>query len=222
MTPPVPPASRLGIVSDRRRLVAATGRPLDDATALLVAQVEAAAAAGAGFFQLREPDLDARALDALTRRLVEAAVGRTRLVVNDRADVAALAAAGLHLKHTSLSAASVQAWLPPATWLSRAVHSADDARTAGPVDAIVAGTVAATQSKPAGVPTLGAAGLTAIVAVSRVPVFAIGGLGPADWRWVASAGAWGVAGIGAFLPRLGEDPGEAVARALAAFIREID
>ena len=221
MTPPVPPASRLGVVSDRRRLAAAAGRPLADAAALLVAQVEAAAAGQAGFFQLREPDLDAAALLLLTRRLLEAAAGRTRLVVNDRADVAAAAGAAVHLKHRSLSPAHVRTWTPT-TWISRAVHTAGEAHAAGPVDALVAGTAAPTLSKPAGVSTLGAVGLAAISAATRVPVFAIGGLGPADWCWVAGSGAWGIAAIGAFLPRRGEDPGAAVARALAAFVREID
>ncbi len=134
----------------------------------------------------------------------------------------AAAGAALHLKHTSLSAAHVRAWLPATTWISRAVHSTDDARAAGPVDALIAGTAAPTRSKPAGTPTLGVAGLTAIAAASTAPVFAIGGLGPADWRWVADSGAYGIAAVGVFLPRPGDDPGEAVARALAAFVRAID
>lgn len=218
----MPPAWRLGIVSDRRRLAAAAGRALEDAAALLVAQVEAAADAQAAFYQLREPDLEAAALLALTRRLVGVAAGRTRVVVNDRADVAAAAGAGLHMKHTSLSAAAVRTWMPGTTWMSRAVHTVDDARAAGPVDALIAGTAAPTRSKPASAPTLGLAGLTALTAATPVPVFAIGGLGPVDWRWVADSGAYGIAAIGAFLPRPGEDPGDAVARTLAAFVRAID
>jgi len=215
-------ASRIGIVSDRRRLAAAAGRELAAAPALLVAQLEVAADARVAFYQLREPDLDVTTLLALARRLVVAAAGRTRVVVNDRADVAALAGAGVHLKHHSIDAARLRPWMPTSTWMSRAVHTLDDVHAAGPVDAMVAGTAAPSLSKAAGTPTLGPAGLAALVAASDVPVFAIGGLTPSDWRWVAASGAYGIAAIGAFLPRRGEDPAAATARAVAAFAAEID
>ena len=52
----------LFVVSDRRRLCAAAGRPVADAHRLLVAQAGAAAAAGVTAFQVRERDLDGRAL----------------------------------------------------------------------------------------------------------------------------------------------------------------
>ncbi len=214
MTTRVPAASRLGIVSDRRRLAAAAGRPLHNAPALLAAQVAAAAACGVGFFQLREPDLGGAALLDLTVHLLAVAGGRTRIVVNDRADVAAAAGAAVHLRHASMPAAAVRPWVPPGTWMTRAVHAVPDVRAAGPVDALIAGTAAATVSKPAGSHTLGPDGLAAIVAASPVPVFAIGGLGPAQWRWVAASGAFGMAAIGLFLPRPGEDPGAAVRRAV--------
>ncbi len=214
MTTRVPAASRLGIVSDRRRLAAAAGRPLHDAPVLLAAQVEAAAACGVGFFQVREPDLGGAALLALTARLIAIAGSRTRIVVNDRADVAVAAGAALHLRHASMPAAAVRAWLPAGTWVTRAVHAVHDVHAAGPVDALIAGTAAPTVSKPAGSRTLGPGGLAALVAASPVPIFAIGGLGPAEWRWVAASGAFGMAAIGMFLPRPGEDPGAAVRRAV--------
>lgn len=222
MTVRLSPAARLGIVSDRRRLAAASGRPLDEAPALLLAQVDAAAEAGVGFFQLREPDLAAAALATLARRLVSVAAGRTRIVVNDRADVAAVAGADLHLKHASIDASRLRVWMAAGTWMSRAVHTVADVAAAGPVDAVIAGTATASRSKPLGWPTLGPAGLAALVAASSAPVFAIGGLTPADWRWVAGGGAFGVAAIGAFLPRPDEDAGAAVRRVVAAFISEID
>lgn len=222
MTTRVSPAARLGIVSDRRRLAAATGRPLEDGAALLAEQVEAAAACGLAFFQVREPDLGGAALLALTRELVAIAGGRTRLVVNDRADVAAVAGAALHLRHHSLPAAGVRTWMPAGTWMSRAVHAVADVAAAGPVDALVAGTAAPSASKPAGSPTLGPAGLAALVAESRVPVFAIGGLGPAAWPWVAASGAFGMAAIGLFLPRPGESVSAAVRRAVDDALTVID
>ncbi len=222
MTPRILPAARLGLVSDRRRLAAAAGRPPQHGAALLAEQVEAAAACGLAFIQIREPDLGGAALLALTRQLVAIAGGRTRLVVNDRADVAAVAGAALHLRHHSMSASVVRPWLPPGTWLSRAVHAVADVAAAGPVDVLIAGTAAPSASKPAGSPTLGPAGLAAVVAESPVPVFAIGGLGPAEWSWVAASGAFGMAAIGLFLPRPGESVGAAVRRAVDDALTVID
>lgn len=222
MTSEVPPASRLGLVTDRRRLCAAAGRPLADAPALLRAQLDAAAEAGLGFFQLREPDLEGAALLSLTRQFVAAARGRTRVMVNDRADVAVMAGAGIHLKHASIDAASLRRWMPPGTWITRAVHGVADVAAAGPVDALIGGTASASASKRPGSPTLGPAGLRALVAASATPVFAIGGLRPGDWDWLAEAGVFGCAAIGAFLPGPGDDPGAAVARAVRAFVSEID
>lgn len=218
----VPPALRLGIVSDRRRLAAAVGRPLDDAPCLLAEQVDAAAVCGVGFFQLREPDLDGAALTALTRLLLGRAGGRVRIVVNDRADVAAVTGADLHLRHSSIGAGRLRAWLPQGTWLTRAVHSETDVRTAGPVDALIAGTAAASASKPPGHPTLGPSGLATLVSATSLPVFAIGGLGPSQWPWVAATGAFGMAGIGLFLPHPGEAAGAAVQRAVSEALALID
>lgn len=222
MTTRVAPAARLGIVSDRRRLTAAAGRPPHDAPALLAEQVEAAAACGLAFFQLREPDLSGAALLALTRALVATAAGRTRIIVNDRADVAAAAVAGLHLRHLSLPTDAARVWMPAGTWVTRAVHTVADVAAAGPVDALVAGTAAPSVSKPAGSATLGPEGLAALVAASSVPVFAIGGLKADDWPWLSASGAFGMAAIGFFLPRPGETAGAAVHRAVAAAIAVID
>jgi len=216
------PPARLGLITSRQRLAAACGRPLGDAPELLLAQAAAAEAAGLGFFQVRESELEGGALLALVHRLVAVVGRRCRLVVNDRADVAALAGTGLHLKRASLPAAGLRAWMPPGTWISLAVHDPSDVARATAIDAVLAGTVAPSASKPAGHPTLGATGLRAVVSASQVPVFALGGLRPGDWRWIGATGATGIAAIGAFLPRRGESPADAVARAVSDFIAEID
>lgn len=209
-------APALGVISHRGRLAAALGATHDDAFAALVAQAAAAAACGVAFYQLREPDLDAATLLALTRRLV-AAAGRLPVFVNDRADVAVAAGAHVHLKGSSLPAARVRPWLPAGTTMSRAVHSPDELAAVGPVDFVIAGTVASTISKAPGTPVLGADGLAAIVKASAVPVYAIGGLTPADWPALAASGAAGCAAIGAFLPVSGESVETAMRRATAAF-----
>jgi thiamine-phosphate diphosphorylase len=205
------------VVSDRRRLATSFGGAIDGALDLLLEQASAASDAGADVFHLREPDLDAAALLPLVKRLTSVVRGRLRLVVNDRADIAAVAGVGVHLRHSSVAADRLRAWLPTGTFVTRAVHTADEVRRAGPVDAIVAGTVARTPSKTGDHPTLGMAGLAALVRHSAVPVYAIGGIAPHDWPWIAETGAAGCAGIGAFLPRSGESVREAVFRAVAAF-----
>jgi thiamine monophosphate synthase len=85
-------------VSDRARLCDAAGRPPSQAIDLLLAQAAAAAAAGVSADQVREPDLDAAALLSVVVAVAEIAGDRMRVLVNDRADVAAAAAVGLHLR----------------------------------------------------------------------------------------------------------------------------
>jgi thiamine-phosphate pyrophosphorylase len=216
------PRPWLVAVSDRARLCAAAGRPAAEARDLVVAQAAAAAEAGIAAFQLREPDLDARTLLALAERLARVAGGRMRVLVNERADVAAAAGLGVHLKSVSMPAARLRTWLPPGTWIMRSVHDRADLEAAGPVEAVLAGTVLESASKPPGSPRLGWAGLTALAAVSTVPVVGIGGLGPADWPALRACGAVGLAAIGAFLPRRGESVGDAVARVVAELAAVVD
>ncbi|HUU33911.1 MAG TPA: thiamine phosphate synthase [Vicinamibacterales bacterium] len=209
------PRPRVGIVSDRHRLCAAAGRPIEDAPLLLAAQIEAAGESGVEFFQVREADLEAGALLRLVRELVTVARGRVRVVVNDRADIAAAAGADLHLRVASLPLPRLRAWLSTDMWVSRAVHARGDLAAAEGVDALIVGTVRPTVSKPADTRWLGVEGLRRIAAVTPLPVFAIGGLTFADWPALAGAGAAGIAAIGWMLPRSGEDAGMAVARAMA-------
>lgn len=206
---------RVGIVSDRRRLCAAVGRPFDDARTMLAAQVEGAGESGVEFFQVREPDLGGSALLVLVRELVAVARGRVRVVVNDRADVAAAAGADLHLKTGSMPWPRLRSWLPAHSWVSRAVHNPGDVAAAAGVDALIAGAVRRTVSKPEHTPWLGVDGLARLTAATAQPVFAIGGMTAADWPALAGAGAAGFAGIGWTLPRWGEDPRDAVGRAMA-------
>jgi thiamine-phosphate diphosphorylase len=209
-------------VSDRARLCAAVNRPAAQGIDLLLAQAAAAAAAGVSAYQVREPDLDARSLLSVVGAVAEIAGERMRVLVNDRADVAAEAGVGVHLRSVSMPAARIRPWLPPGTWMMRAVHDIDDVATAGPVDAVLAGTVRASESKPGPHSLLGLAGLAAVVAASPVPVVAIGGLRAVDWPAVEAAGAAGLAAIGMFLPRRGESVADAVARAVAELAAVVD
>ena len=149
------------LVTDRHRL--APGE--DDADRLrtcLLAQARAAVAAGIDLLQVREPDLETGALCALVADMVAIARGTsTRVVVNDRVDVAiAAGAAGVHLKGTSLPAARVRAMAPRGFLIGCSVHDAQAAHDAAAhVDYLIAGSVFPTISKPEDTAWLGVDGL---------------------------------------------------------------
>jgi len=182
------------LVTDRRRLCAAC----DPRQALdcLVAQAREAVAAGVDLLQIREPDLEAAPLTALAARVVEIARGTaTRVVVNDRLDVAIAA--------------------------GRSVHSVDEARTARAADYLIAGTVFPSASKPEVSRSLGESGLAAVARAVETPILAIGGVALDTVARVAAAGAAGFAAIGFFLgggaPCRAAPLGSLVAEARARF-----
>lgn len=195
------PAPRLCLVTDRRRLCGA-GAPLAAAREALVVQARAAAEAGVDLIQVRERDLEARALASIVTAMIDAlAVTAARVVVNDRLDVAlACGAAGVHLRGDSIPPASARSIAPPGFLVGRSVHGLVEAEAASSsVDYLVAGAVFATPSKPAGHAPMGEAGLAAIVRAVRVPVLAIGGVTIDRIDRVKAAGAAGIAAIGLFL-----------------------
>jgi len=197
----------LHLVTDRRRLAPAA----DDEGAMrcLLEQARHAVAAGIDVIQLRERDLAARPLAALTMRLVSLTRrSRTRVVVNERLDVALAAGAdGVHLRGDSFDAAAVRRCAPVGFLVGRSVRSVNEARAAGPVDYLVAGTVWSTPSKPASQTLLGPEGLASIVAVAAVPVLAIGGIHLGRVSELRGTGAGGVAAIGAWIGDAGPQCG---------------
>jgi thiamine-phosphate pyrophosphorylase len=165
--------------------------------------VRAAIEAEIDLLQVRERDLSARQLAVLVRAMVVLANGsHTRIVVNDRVDIAlAAGAAGVHLRSDSISPSRARSMVPPGFLIGCSVHNAAEASRAGAdVDYLVAGTVWATRSKPAGHALLGTDGLAAIVQGSTVPVLAIGGVTVERTAEVTAAGAAGIAAIGLFMP----------------------
>lgn len=164
----------------------------------VLAQARAAVRAGVDLFQIRERDLSAAALEALTSSVVAIARGSsTRVVVNDRLDVAIAAGAdGVHLRGDSLPISAVRGIVPAGFLVGRSVHSADEAASAVDADYLVAGTMFPSTSKPEATAWLGVEGLRAIVGVTPVPVLAIGGVTLDRLSGVAESGAAGVAAIG--------------------------
>jgi thiamine-phosphate pyrophosphorylase len=188
------------LVTDRRRL-SLESVPFETARRRLVDQVRWAVDSGIALVQVRERDLEAASLAWLVADLVRVTrKSDTRVVVNDRTDVAlACGADGVHLRHDSVPADAVRAIAPARFLVGRSVHSVKEAIEAGPVDYLIAGPVFPTSSKPADAPTLGLAGLAAIVHAVAVPVLAIGGMTRRRLDEAAATGAAGPAGIGLFI-----------------------
>ena len=98
----------------------------------LLPLIEAAVAARVPLFQIREKKLSARALYNLTARAAEITrASDTRLLVNDRADIACAAGAGgVHLTSQSLPAGVVRNTYGPEFLIGVSTHSLEEARAA--------------------------------------------------------------------------------------------
>ena len=193
----------LHLVTDRRRLTPAAD---EEARArCVIEQAGFALSAGIDVIQVREHDLDTRRLASVTAAIVLLTRGsRTRVVVNDRLDVALAARAdGVHLRSTSFDAVHVRACTRPGFLIGRSVRTPNQAAEAGPVDYLLAGTAYATQSKPEMQVFLGASGLEEIAKSTAVPVLAIGGVDVDRTGELARASISGVAAIGAWMSNEG-------------------
>ena len=165
-----------------------------------VTQARLAVEAGVDLIHVRERDLDGRPLCALVREVLHVARGSdTRIVVNDRVDVAvATGADGVHLRSDSFPVVAARRLMPRPLLIGRSVHSPAEASAANDADYLVAGTMFASPSKTEATALLGIDGLRAIVRAADAPVLAIGGITLARLDHVAAAGAAGIAAISLF------------------------
>jgi thiamine-phosphate pyrophosphorylase len=126
----------------------------------------------------------------------------TRLLVNDRADIARAAGAdGVHLTTRSLEASAVRRAFGPDFLIGVSAHTPAEARAAraGGADFAVFGPVFDTPSKRALGRPVGLEGLRGVaLALAPFPLFAIGGVTRENAPQVIRAGARGVAAIRLF------------------------
>jgi len=171
----------------------------------VLGKIRAATAAGVDWVQIREKDLSGRELLALARDAV-AGRGSTRVIVNDRLDVAlAAGVAGVHLGRQSLSARDVVSWCRSGKALADfligvSCHSLEEAREAESAGAsyIFFGPVFDTPSKRGMGEPQGVARLGEICRGVVIPVVAIGGVSEENAGECISAGAAGIAAIRMF------------------------
>ncbi|HEX7317934.1 MAG TPA: thiamine phosphate synthase [Pyrinomonadaceae bacterium] len=169
----------------------------------LLALVRAAVEARVMLVQLREKDLSGRVLFELASAAARMARGsETRVLVNDRADVARAAGCdGVHLTTRSLEASVVRRAFGEEFLIGVSTHTREEARVAraGGADFAVFGPVFDTPSKRAYGPPVGLDVLKdAARELSPFPLVALGGVGEEEVEEVLRAGAAGVAGIRLF------------------------
>ncbi len=173
--------------------------PVDLAAALLEG--------GATLLQVRGKALSSAELLALSRQVVALAVPfGAAVVVNDRADVAALAgAAGVHVGQDDLSPAQARAIVGTDALVGVSTHSADQIADAAktPVNYIAVGPVFGTATKDTGYDAVGL-DLVRRAAATSLDVVAIGGMTLDLVPQVIAAGASSVAVITGLLA--GGDP----------------
>jgi len=150
---------------------------------------------------LREALPDRVLLDQVEECVRLARESGSRLVVNDRVDVARLAGTGVHLGGDDLAPAAANAQRVPGTLLGVSTHSIEEARAAfrlAEPDYVAFGPVFASGTKTA----RGPRGLDALAAVASLaertkPLVAIGGIEAGTLASVLDAGADSAAVVGA-------------------------
>lgn len=218
-------------VTDRRSLAITetpeVRQPFDTRQSLLE-KIATAAAAGVDWIQIREKDLSGKECSSLARDAVRIAtnssqghtrkapalaqteatqeLGSTRILVNDRLDVALAANAdGVHLGEKSLPREEARRLakslsLEKDFLIGVSCHSLEWAKAAerGGADYLFFGPVFATPSKAAYGTPQGLKRLTEVCHAVAIPVLAIGGITLENTPDCLSAGASGIAAIRLF------------------------
>ena len=188
------------MITDRRRFG-------DEGGDAVIRRVSAAAGAGVDLVQVRERDLEARDLSRFVARCLDAVRGtRTRVLVNDRLDVAlATGAHGVHLRGDSMPASRARSLTPIGFLIGRSVHTLAEAVaacSAGGLDYLLFGPVFATASKPGQAPA-GVQALADVASAVTVPVLGVGGISAETQPLMAGSGGAGYAAIGWFADEKG-------------------
>lgn len=197
-------------VTDRRTWPARNPAEVSEA---LLGKIEALVAAGIDWIQIREKDLSGKECRDLTKKAVERAataaaggISRTRILVNDRLDVAlSEGAGGAHLGEHSLPIAEARRLVNSRGsgkdfLIGVSCHSPEAVKAAegGGADYIFFGPVFATPSKSAYGPPQGLARLAEVCRSTSFPVLAIGGVTLENAGSCFAAGARGIAAIRLF------------------------
>lgn len=155
--------------------------------------------AGARILQYRNKDFFSRAAFEEAGRIADLCRQAGALfVINDRADVAKLLDAALHLGQDDLAPSDARKILPPPAIIGFSTHNEQQLRAGDsePVDYLAIGPIFGTQSKVNSDPVVGLDRLRALRRLTQKPLVAIGGITRDLAPQVFAAGADSVAVIG--------------------------
>jgi thiamine-phosphate pyrophosphorylase len=168
-----------------------------------VAAADAVLEAGAKILQYRNKQFFSRAAFDDASRIAELCRQANALfVINDRADVAMLLNAALHLGQDDLAPSDARRILPAGSIIGFSTHNEQQLRAGDlePVDYLAIGPIFTTASKVNPDPVVGLERLRALRALTRKPLVAIGGITRELAPQVFRAGADSVAVIGDLFP----------------------
>ncbi len=140
-----------------------------------------------------------------------------RLIMNDRADLAALAGfGGVHVGQGDLSPEDARRVVGQDMWVGVSTHTEEQVRVAelSRADYVAVGPVFATGTKLDAEPVIGLEGVRRARALTTKPIVAIGGITRENARSVVDSGADSVAVISGLLVE-----GETVAKVVGDFLR---
>lgn len=198
---PMPPADRpvvAALVAPARYLV--TAAPIERAA--FFAKLDRVLVAGVRRIQLRDPGLKGAELKSLaTDAAIHCRARGAELFVNGEIALAAELGIGVHLPAAQLMRLSGRP-LPDGLPVAASCHDADELAQAQRIgaDFAVLGPVRATESHPGASP-LGWERFAQLREGVSLPIYAIGGMKPADVATVRRHGGQGVAGIRHLWPR---------------------
>lgn len=172
------------------------GMPVRDAA-------EAILEGGAQVLQLRHKGHFSRQAFSDAQKIAQLCVAAGALfVINDRADIAALLNAALHLGQDDLWPSEARRVLPPDFIVGFSTHNEEQLLSAAdqPADYLALGPIFATASKDNPDPVVGLKELQRLRAITSRPLVAIGGISRATAREVLRSGADSIAVIGDLAP----------------------
>jgi thiamine-phosphate pyrophosphorylase len=161
-------------------------------------------AAGARILQYRHKSFFSQKAFEEASRIAELCRSAGALfIVNDRADIAKLLDAGLHLGQDDLAPVDARRVLPASSIVGFSTHNEQQLRAGDtePVDYLAIGPIFATRSKQNPDPVVGLGRLRTLRSLTRKPLVAIGGITRELAPKVFEAGADSVAIIGDLFPR---------------------
>jgi thiamine-phosphate pyrophosphorylase len=199
--PPLRPPPLLYLITSGQTTNETT--PATDAFQKILQLIHAAVDAEIDLVQIREKNLRATVLYELARKAAGVTRGSaTRLLVNDRADVAAAAGAdGVHLTTASMKADAVRLAFGEEFLIGVSTHSLAEARLArlDGADFVVFGPVFETETKKQYGEAQGLSNFARVSAeLAPFPVLALGGVTAENAADCVRAGASGVAAIRMF------------------------